>query len=92
MPLAQHFDCPECGERLLRKPGGHCPHCGADVREHVAGERKHETRIERIIAVISTLLVLGVSIFAGGCNLIEGILIYAGAGALIWFVAKRTFR
>jgi DNA-directed RNA polymerase subunit RPC12/RpoP len=91
MPLTQQIDCPECGERLVRKPGGHCPHCGADVREHVAEERERETRIDQVVAVISTLLVIGLALFVGGCNVVEGVLVYAAAGALVWFLAKRTF-
>lgn len=91
MPIAQHIDCPECGERLIRKPGGRCPNCGADVREHVVTERERETRIEKVVAVISTILVLGLAVFAGGCNLVEGVLVYAVGGALVWFWAKRTF-
>jgi len=91
MPLTLRIDCPECGERLVRKPGGRCPSCGADVREHVAEERERETRIDQIVAVISTILVLGLSLFVGGCNLVEGILVYAAAGAVVWVLAKRTF-
>lgn len=91
MPLTLQIDCPECGERLVRKPGGRCPQCGADVREHVAEERERETRIDQVVAVISTLLVLGLSIFVGGCNLVEGVLVYAAAGAVVWVLAKRTF-
>ncbi len=91
MPLTQQIDCPECGERLVRKPGGHCPHCGADVREHVGEERKRETRIDQVVAVISTFLVIGLALFVGGCNVVEGVLVYAAAGALVWFLAKRTF-
>jgi uncharacterized protein (DUF983 family) len=91
MPLTQQIDCPECGERLVRKPGGHCPHCGADVREHVAEERERETRVDQVVAVISTILVVGLALFVGGCNVVEGVLVYAAAGALVWFLAKRTF-
>jgi len=91
MPLTLQIDCPECGERLVRKPGGRCPHCGADVRAHVTEERERETRIDQIVAVISTILVLGLSLFVGGCNLIEGVLVYAAAGAVVWVLAKRTF-
>jgi len=91
MPLTLQIDCPECGKRLVRKPGGRCPHCGADVRAHVTEERERETRIDQIVAVISTILVLGLSLFVGGCNLIEGVLVYAAAGAVVWVLAKRTF-
>ena len=32
-----------------------------------------------------------VSIFTAGLGLLEGVLVYAGAGALIWFLARKTF-
>ena len=91
MPLTTQIECPACGERLVRKPGGRCPACGADVREHVAHEREHETRIDQIVAVVSTILVIGVSLLVGGCSVVEGILAYAVAGALMWVIAKKTF-
>ncbi|HVN84995.1 MAG TPA: hypothetical protein VMW17_09140 [Candidatus Binatia bacterium] len=91
MPLTLQIDCPACGQRLVRKPGGRCPHCGADVREHVAEERERETRIDRIVAVVSTVLVLGLALFVGGCNIVEGVLMYAAAGAVVWLLAKKTF-
>jgi hypothetical protein len=91
MPVARQIDCPECGERLVRKPGGHCPLCGADVRQYVVEERERETRIERVVAVIATVLVLGVSLFVGGCSIVEGVIAYAAAGALVWFLAQKTF-
>jgi hypothetical protein len=34
---------------------------------------------------------VSLSIFAGGCNLIEGVLAYVAAGALIWYWGRRTF-
>jgi hypothetical protein len=61
------------------------------VREHVLHERQRETRIERVVAVVSTILVLGVSLFAGGCTVVEGVIAYAIAGAAMWIVAKKTF-
>jgi len=91
MPLTLQIDCPACGQRLVRKPGGRCPHCGADVREHVAEERERETRIDRIVAVVSTVLVLGLALFVGGCNIVEGVLMYAAAGAVVWLLATKTF-
>ncbi|GIW42276.1 MAG: hypothetical protein KatS3mg076_2853 [Candidatus Binatia bacterium] len=91
MPLVVRPDCPRCGARLVRKPGGRCPECGADVRRHVQEEREREERIERVVAVVATLLVLGVFLFAGGAGLVEGVLAYVAAGALVWWVAKRTF-
>lgn len=91
MPVALKFNCPECGAEMARRPGGRCPHCGADVRRHVDHERERETRIEKVVAVLATLLVIGVSAFAGGCTIVEGVLVYAVAGALIWYWGRRTF-
>ena len=91
MPVSVKITCPECGVELVRKPGGRCPSCGADVREHVQHERERETRIDRIVAVVSTILVVGVSLLVGGCNIVEGVAADAVAGALMWFFAKKTF-
>ena len=91
MPIAQKFYCPACGAEMARRPGGRCPHCGADVRAHVEEARERETRIEKVVAVISTVLVVGLALFAGGCNVVEGVLAYAAAGALIWWWGRRTF-
>jgi hypothetical protein len=91
MPVSSQLTCPGCGAPLIRKPGGCCPSCGADVREHVLQERRREVRIERVVAVVSTILVLGVSLFAGGCSVVEGVIAYAIAGAAMWIIAKRTF-
>lgn len=91
MPVRSHLACPGCGAPLIRKPGGRCPSCATDVREHLLHERQRETRIERVVAVVSTILVLGVSLFAGGCTVVEGVIAYAIAGAAMWIVAKQTF-
>jgi len=91
MPIHAPISCPQCHQVLHRRPGGRCPQCGADVRAHVEHERDRETRTEQIVAVISTLLVIGVSLFVGGCNVIEGVIAYAVAGGIMWIVAKRTF-
>ncbi len=91
MPITSTIICPTCDTPLVRKPGGRCPNCGADVREHVQHERERETRTDQVVAVISTVLVIGVSLFVGGCNLVQGILAYAVAGAVMWFVARKTF-
>ena len=50
-----------------------------------------QTRIEQVVAVVSTILVLGVSLFAGGCTIVEGGIAYAVAGAVMWFIARKTF-
>ena len=91
MPIFQKFHCPECGQLMQRRPGGCCPHCGVDVRRHVQEERDRETTIEKVVAVISTIMVLGLSLFAGGCTVVEGVLVYAVAGALVWWWGRRTF-
>ena len=91
MPLATIINCPECDAPLVRKPVGRCPTCGADVRAHVQQERERETRTDKVVAIVSTLLVLGVSLFIGGCSVIEGVLAYAAAGAVMWFIARKTF-
>jgi hypothetical protein len=91
MPITTTINCPTCHAPLVRKPGGRCPSCGADVRQHVQEERDRETRIEQVVAVISTILVLGVSLFVGGCTVVEGVIAYAVAGAVMWLLAKKTF-
>lgn len=91
MPIQQKFSCPACERPMPRRPAGRCPHCGADVRRHVDRERERETRIEKVVAVISTILVLGLSLFAGGCSVAEGVIAYAIAGVIVWYWGKRTF-
>jgi len=91
MPITSLLTCPECGAPLTRKPGGRCPACSTDVREHVQEHRSRETRIDQIVAVISTILVVGVSLLVGGCTVFEGVIAYVVAGAVMWVVAKKTF-
>jgi hypothetical protein len=91
MPIASQIRCPQCDVVLVRKPGGRCPQCGADVRAHVEHERDRETRIEQVVAIISTVLVVGLSLFVGGCTVVEGVIAYAVAGVIIWTAAKRLF-
>lgn len=57
----------------------------------VASERDREERIEKVVAVISTVLVLTVLIIGGGFGVFEGILMYAAGGAFVWYLAKGTF-
>jgi hypothetical protein len=61
------------------------------VRRHVVEEREREARIEKIVAVVSTALVIGLSVLVGGCTIVEGALAYAVAGAIIWYWGRRTF-
>ena len=91
MPLRQKIDCPGCGAPLVRKPGGRCPACGAGVTEHVEHARRREERIERVVAVVGTALMLLVFLSTAGLGLVEGVVAYAGAGAVMFFLAKRTF-
>jgi DNA-directed RNA polymerase subunit RPC12/RpoP len=91
VPVSTQIDCPGCGERLVRKPGGRCPSCGAEVAAHVQETRTREERIEQVVAVVSTVLVLGLFLFTAGLGLVEGVAAYAVGGALVWFLAKRLF-
>ena len=91
MPVHNYPPCPGCGEKLVRKPGGRCPSCGAEVAAFVAHQRDRETRIEKVVAVVSTVLVITVLVVGGGLGVIEGILMYAAGGAFVWYLAKGTF-
>ena len=91
MPLRLKVACPQCGALLVRKPGGRCPACGAEVARHVRDAQAREERTERIVAVVGTALVLVVFALSAGRGLVEGLLAYAGAGALIFFLARKTF-
>jgi hypothetical protein len=75
----------------VRKPGGRCPSCGTAVAAHVHAARSREERIEKVVAVIGTALVLAVFAFTAGLGLVEGIAAYAGAGALMFYLARKTF-
>jgi hypothetical protein len=92
VPLRQHVDCPHCGAPLVRKPGGRCPACGEEVAAFVQDARAREERIERVVAVIGTALVVLVFTFTAGLGLVEGVAAYAGAGAVMFYLAKKTFR
>jgi len=91
VPVAAKIHCPECDELLIRKPGGRCPNCGTDVRDHVLKARLREKRIEQVVAIISTILVVGVSLTVGGCTVVEGVFVYAIAGAVMYYLAQKTF-
>ncbi|MFQ5668109.1 MAG: hypothetical protein ACE5I7_16975 [Candidatus Binatia bacterium] len=91
MPIRSQITCPSCAARLVPQSAPHCPACGADVRKHAQRARARETRIEQTVAVISTILVVAVSLFVGGCSVVEGVVAYALAGAVIWLVARKTF-
>ena len=91
MPIAPKVQCPSCHAPLVRKPGGRCPACGTSVAAHVVSERAREERIERVVAVVATVLVLGISLLTFGWSVLEGVLAYAAAGALVWVLARKTF-
>ena len=92
MPLRLKVDCPHCGAPLVRKPAGCCPSCGGAVAGHVQDAQAREERVERVVAVLGTGLMLLVFALTAGLGLVEGVLAYAGAGSVIFFLAKKTFR
>ena len=92
VPLRSRVECPGCGAPLVRRPGGRCPACGAAVAQHVDRARAREERIERVVAVIGTGLVLLVFALTAGLGLLEGVLAYAGVGAMVFWAARKTFR
>jgi uncharacterized protein (DUF983 family) len=91
VPLRQEIACPHCGDRLVRKPGGRCPACGVEVARHVEDARKREERIEKVVAVVGTAFVVLVFAMTTGLGAIEGVAAYAGAGALMFYLARKTF-
>jgi ribosomal protein L37E len=91
MPLRSKIECPHCGTDLVEKRGGVCPNCGAAISEHVAKMRARERRIEQVVAVIGTVLMLAVFLVTSGASLLEGIAVYAAAGATMYWIARRTF-
>jgi hypothetical protein len=91
MPLRLQVDCPGCGAPLARKPGGRCASCGTGVAGHVQAARAREERIEKVVAVVGTMLMLGVFAFTTGLGLAEGVAMYAVAGALMFYLARKTF-
>jgi len=91
MPLRTKIECPECEADLVVKRGGVCPNCGARISEHVARIRRREHRIEQVVAIIGTALVLGLFLATSGASLLEGVAAYALVGAGLYFLAQRTF-
>ena len=59
---------------------------------HVEAARAREERIERVVAVVGTALVLLVFALTAGLGLVEGVLAYVGVGAAVFFLARKTFR
>jgi hypothetical protein len=61
------------------------------VTAHVRAERDREERIERVVAVVGTILVLIVFTMTAGLGLLEGIAAYAVAGAIMFYLARKSF-
>jgi hypothetical protein len=57
----------------------------------VQAVRDREERIERIVAIVGTALVVAVLGMTAGLGLVEGVLAYAGAGAVMFYLARKTF-
>ena len=91
MPLRTKIECPECAADLVVKRGGVCPNCGAAISEHVAKMRARERRIEQVVAIIGTIAVIAVFLVTRGASLLEGIAAYAAVGAMMYWIARRTF-
>jgi len=92
MPLRTRIECPYCETDLIFKRGGRCPNCGADIAEHVAKSRARERRIEQTVAIIGSILVVGLFLLTTGAGLMEGVVAYALVGAIVFYFGKRTFR
>jgi hypothetical protein len=91
VPLRTKIECPQCNADLVVKRGGVCPSCGARISEHVARVRAREKRIEQVVAVIGTVMVVGVALVTSGATLLEGVAAYAIVGGVMYFLARRTF-
>ena len=91
MPIRTKIECPSCEADVVVKRGGICPNCGASITEHVARVRAREKRIEQVVAVVGTVLVVGLAVVTSGATLLEGIAAYAIVGAVIYYLARRTF-
>ncbi len=76
---------------MVVKRGGECPNCGACITEHVARVRAREKRIEQVVAVVATVLVVGLVVVTSGATLLEGVAAYAIVGAVMYYLARRTF-
>lgn len=69
---------------------GACPNCGARISEHVARVRRREHRIEQVVAIAGTALVLGLYLATSAASLLAGFAAYA-RGVVPYFLAQRTF-
>jgi hypothetical protein len=75
----------------VRRPGGRCPSCGHAVTEHVRAARDREERIEKAVAVVGTAAVLALFALTAGLGLLEGVVMYGAAGAVMFYLARKTF-
>jgi predicted amidophosphoribosyltransferase len=91
MPLRTKIECPKCDADLVVKRGGVCPNCGEPITEHVARVRAREKRVEQVVAVVATALVLGLLVVTSGVTLLEGVAAYAIIGGVMYYLARRTF-
>ena len=48
-------------------------------------------RIEQVVAIIGTMLMVAVFLVTSGASLFEGIAAYAVVGATMYWLARRTF-
>lgn len=53
--------------------------------------RRRERRIEQVVAIVGTALVLGLYLATSGASLLVGVAAYALVGAVLYFLAQRTF-
>ena len=67
-------------------------HCGAPVTGYLDRAKVREERIEKLVAVVGTGAVLLVLVGTGGLGLVEGVVMYAGTGAAMFYLAKKTFK
>jgi len=91
MPIRSKIECPNCEADLVVKRGGVCPNCGTPISEHVARARARERRIEQVVAIVASGLVLALFLVTSGIGLVEGVAVYAAVGAAVFFLARRTF-
>jgi len=57
----------------------------------VVATRNREERIEKVVAIVGTVLVLALFTLTAGLGLVEGAAMYAAAGAIMFYLARRTF-
>jgi hypothetical protein len=57
----------------------------------VVATRNREERIEKVVAIVGTVLVLALFTLTAGLGLVEGVAMYAAAGAIMFYLARRTF-